>query len=168
VLSDALEVAQFVDRYASGGSLHLHGFSMGAAVAAHVARELRASSLVLMAPPSDLSVLLPWESSRTKAWLTGLLPRSARNLFATAQTVLSISAPTLVLHGDNDRIVPLRHGKEVYAQSAASIKELIVLRGCTHSTLPYSGAWYSQTLRAWDAKQRLHTSASGAIMPLHQ
>lgn len=50
----------------------------------------------------------------------------------------SVTAPTLVIHGDEDPIVPVENGREVAEIISGS--ELMIMKGMGHD-LPYRGAW---------------------------
>ena len=62
----------------------------------------------------------------------GLITRVHYN---TLTLVRALRAPVWVAHGDRDRVVPLRMGKEVF-EAAAHRGELLVVRGAGHTDLP--------------------------------
>lgn len=49
-----------------------------------------------------------------------------------AEAARHITQPILLIHGDDDRRIDLRHGREIYANLASTDKELIVVPGGDH------------------------------------
>lgn len=43
--------------------------------------------------------------------------------------------PTLIIHAEQDDIIPLAHGKALYQASAAAVKDLRVIAGADHNTI---------------------------------
>jgi len=43
--------------------------------------------------------------------------------------------PTLIIHAEQDGIIPLAHGKALYQASAAAVKDLRVIAGADHNTI---------------------------------
>ncbi|MFC1894100.1 alpha/beta hydrolase [Chloroflexota bacterium] len=44
-----------------------------------------------------------------------------------------ISKPTLVIHGELDQILPVTEGQELYQNSGASDKKLLIIPGADHN-----------------------------------
>lgn len=59
--------------------------------------------------------------------------------FRNAQKIESIEARTLVIHGEEDRIIPASEGKELYERSAAPDKHLELIPQSGHNDLFYFG-----------------------------
>lgn len=75
------------------------------------------------------------EDRRGKSGLVTKVPlESARSLVGLRVAALcpAIEAPTLVIHGSEDDIVPLRHSREIY-DALGCEKELVVLEGAPHN-----------------------------------
>jgi alpha-beta hydrolase superfamily lysophospholipase len=51
----------------------------------------------------------------------------------------SISTPTLIIHGERDTGVPLKEGKELYENSAAKDKKLVIIPNADHNDLMIVG-----------------------------
>jgi len=51
----------------------------------------------------------------------------------------SISTPTLIIHGEYDTGVPLKEGKELYENSAAKNKKLVIVPNADHNDLMIVG-----------------------------
>ena len=45
------------------------------------------------------------------------------------------AGPTLIIHAEQDGIIPLAHGKALYQASAAAVKDLQVIAGADHNTI---------------------------------
>ena len=45
------------------------------------------------------------------------------------------SGPTLIIHAEQDGIIPIAHGKALYQSSAAAVKDLRVIAGADHNTI---------------------------------
>lgn len=54
--------------------------------------------------------------------------------------IARITAPTLILHGEDDWIIPLRDAKALYAASGAADKRLVTVPGAGHNDLLWVGA----------------------------
>jgi fermentation-respiration switch protein FrsA (DUF1100 family) len=62
------------------------------------------------------------------------LSKIMRFRYETTQHLSQLNVPTLVIHGDEDAIVPLKYARSIYA-SANDPKELYIVRGGTHDRL---------------------------------
>ena len=104
------------------------GESLGAAVVSELAREHPPAGLVLRSPFEDLaavgSVHYP------------LLPVRAllRDRYRVAAHVTAVDAPTTVVHGTADTIVPPEQSRAV-AAAAAHLHRLVVVPGADHNDL---------------------------------
>jgi fermentation-respiration switch protein FrsA (DUF1100 family) len=102
--------------------LVIFGRSLGAAVAAELASRTDPAALILESPfrsvPDLGQRLYPWLPVRTLARLR----------YPTIEYVTQRSAPLLVIHSENDEIIPFAEGRAVY-EAAPSPKELLVIQG---------------------------------------
>jgi dipeptidyl aminopeptidase/acylaminoacyl peptidase len=69
----------------------------------------------------------------------------------TAKYVGAVSAPTLILHGTDDEIIPTSQGRAVFDACGAINKECIIIPNGTHRLFKYDSIkmildWLSQTL----------------------
>jgi alpha-beta hydrolase superfamily lysophospholipase len=53
--------------------------------------------------------------------------------------VQSITVPTLIIHGENDFIIPVDDGKELYNKSGSEGKRLLIIPGAGHNDLLFLG-----------------------------
>ena len=125
----------------------LLGFSGGAAVSVYVtAHDLRVSSLVACACPADFDSLLSKEaisSSLQRFRDIGVIrdkefPLSLHEWLEGFETISPIHwidnispRSLLLLHGDADEVVPVKHAHELY-QKAKEPKELRIIPGAMH------------------------------------
>ena len=146
------------------GPVGAYGFSYGAAVAIDLAAsDQRVRSIVAVAPLASLRAVvgdyrnkyLPaalgfvpdawFQQAVTGAgWLTNFDPDASapvRNIAA--------STATLLIHGDADTQVPLRHSLQL-ERAAAGRAQLLVLHGATHDTIPRdTSQQVRREARAW-------------------
>jgi len=55
--------------------------------------------------------------------------------FRNVRKISTITKPTLIIHGQNDEIIPLHEAGILQAQSGARIKELQIVPGASHNTV---------------------------------
>ncbi|MEQ8357588.1 MAG: alpha/beta hydrolase [Kiloniellaceae bacterium] len=88
------------------------GESLGTAVAVKMASERPPSALVLEAPPSSIA-----DVAAAHYWY---LPVRAliRDPWDSLSRIAAVRAPVLFLHGEMDRVVPIRFGRKLYEAAA--------------------------------------------------
>jgi uncharacterized protein len=121
----------------------LFGRSMGAAVAAEMANRFDSQGLILETP--FLSVR---EMARE---IFPFLPIGflLRTQYDVRQKIQKIKTPLLVLHGDQDEVVPFAQGKMVFA-AAPEPKKFFTIAGARHNdTYLIGGEPYFEQLRAF-------------------
>ena len=101
----------------------LYGYSMGTAMAAHVATVRKARALILESPYSSIPEIT-WVGNKTPAYE---LP--------TKQKAQKITIPTMIIHGDKDEVISVDHGQRVYDHLATPQKQLVVIEGGAHGNL---------------------------------
>jgi alpha-beta hydrolase superfamily lysophospholipase len=122
-----LDAEAVLDALAARGTgpekIVLWGASLGTGVAAEMARRGKGSRLVLVTPYTSIPDLVP------VAPLRSLVP----DRFDTLAKAGAIAVPALVVHGDEDEIVPFDMGARV--ARALPNGELLVVRGGRHGDL---------------------------------
>lgn len=104
----------------------LYGESLGAAVAIQIAARKPVRAVVLDSPFTSLVA----RAGLSYPWLPVNLLLKDR--FMSDETIERVRAPILVLHGEEDAVVPVAMGRALFAR-ANSPKLLITLPGAGHS-----------------------------------
>ena len=106
----------------------LLGESLGSGVAVALAAHHKVGALVLDSPYSSIA-----DVAAARYWL---MPVRAllRDPFRNDLLIGSINAPTLMAHGTNDRVVPIRFGERLFALSNPP-KEFWRIEGAAHLAL---------------------------------
>ena len=118
------------------------GESLGGAVALALAVEQ---------PPAGLILQSTFTSVRDMARLHyPLVPRAlVPDAYPSLRLIRRLEAPLLVLHGDRDRIVPARHGDELFA-AAPGPKRIESFAGAAHNDLiTREGSAWIRVIAAW-------------------
>jgi len=120
----------------------IFGRSLGAAVAAELARTVRPAAVILESPftsvPAIAQEAYPFLPAR---WLS-------RFRYPTVEYIGSAAAPVLVIHSEDDEIIPFAHGRAVYA-AAPEPKRLLRIRGGHNTGFLESDAVYREGLDAF-------------------
>lgn len=116
------------------------GHSLGAAVAVELA---------LTRPPAAVVLVSPFASVRDMASATLPFPPVGwlvRNHYDNLTRIRQLRLPVLVLHGDQDEIVPISQGQKLY-EAANEPKRFQVLEGAAHNdTYEVGGEQYWGTI----------------------
>jgi hypothetical protein len=108
------------------------GRSLGAAVAGQLASEQKVAGLILeSAFPSVAAMAKQQFGGLPTHWLLG-------SRFPLIERLKSIHVPILMIHGDQDTIVPFPLGEQVFL-AAPEPKWLYVVQGADHNNLPIVG-----------------------------
>ena len=127
------EGASLAYEYLRGAGLEprdiiIYGESIGSGVAVQLASTVGARGLVLEAPMSSAADVArehyPW-------LLAGLLMKDA---YRSIDHIDSIAMPMLVIHGENDRIIPIELGEKLF-EAAPDPKTFVGLPGAGHNDL---------------------------------
>ena len=130
------------------------GVSLGGAVAAALAVE---------SPPDGLILQSTFTSVRDMARIHyPILPASfVPDAYKTAQRVPQIRAPTLFIHGESDRVVPVLHAVELH-RLAPGLKRLERVPGADHNdVLDAMGPRYGKLIVEWVESWRPSSHAGG-------
>jgi fermentation-respiration switch protein FrsA (DUF1100 family) len=118
----------------------IFGRSLGAAVAAELAVQKPAAGLILESPfPSIEAVAKLFYGGLPVHWLLG-------SDFRLLDRLPQLSLPKLIIHGDQDDIIPLELGQQVF-EAAKPPKSLYVVKGADHNnTYQIGGSAYFQRI----------------------
>ena len=128
----------------------LFGESLGAAVATQIALEKPARALVLESPFASIP-----DMARAKFPALPPLGPLIRTRYDNVRKIAALKMPLLVLHGDQDTLIPIDQGRRVFA-AAPEPKRLLVIEGAAHNdTYAVGGEAYWSAWRAF-----LHETAA--------
>lgn len=180
---EARDVSAMLDALAESGlrlgPVGAYGFSYGAAVAIDLAsRDPRVRGVVAVSPFASLREVvrdyrrkyLPeavrfvpdrWfqQAVDDAAWFVGFDP----DVSAPVSAIGTSLAPTLLIHGDADTQVPLRHSQALM-RAAAGRAKLLVLHGASHDSMPVDTTHRvrNEAVAWFDARLRQATTALAA------
>jgi hypothetical protein len=58
---------------------------------------------------------------------------SEESLFLNKVKIRQVHKPTLIIHGEYDQIIPIREGEELYGNSGAQDKRILIIPGADHN-----------------------------------
>jgi len=111
----------------------VYGESLGTAVAVHVAATHPVAALILEAPFTSIRAIAERRFSMFPVRLM------LKDHFDSLSRIGKVNAPTLVLHGARDQVVPMTLGQELF-NAAPGPKELWTVENGAHSNLMDHGA----------------------------
>jgi hypothetical protein len=111
----------------------LYGESLGSGVVAALALERAVAGLVLEAPYTSIA-----DIAAARYWFVPAR-RLIRDPFDTRSRLGAAKAPVLIVHGTEDRVVPIDHGEALF-EVAPEPKRLVRLQGGAHTDLFDHGA----------------------------
>jgi alpha-beta hydrolase superfamily lysophospholipase len=110
-----------------GKTIVIYGRSLGTGLAAKLASEVDAQLLVLVSPYSSLATAAKEDYPLAPEWLLKYPLR-------TDQVIGSVKMPIVLLHGSEDRRIPLAHSQRLAALARSPV-ELIVVEGAGHDDI---------------------------------
>lgn len=145
VVFDSLD-DMLADRGLMPSRLCVMGRSLGSAAAIEVARHAgdRLAGLVVESGFADTFALL------ARLGLSVQGADEGRDGFDNAAKIARIGTPTLIIHGQDDVLIPPGDGEELHRRSAAADKRLVLIPGAGHNDLMWVGeVAYFQALEAF-------------------
>ncbi len=104
--TDARAALAFLDREAvAPNRLVLYGESLGSGVAVELAAQRAIAALILEAPPTSVAEVAQCHFPYVPA------ARLVIDRFDSLSRIGRVRAPILILHGERDRVVPVRYGR---------------------------------------------------------
>ncbi|MEQ8405845.1 MAG: alpha/beta hydrolase [Oceanicaulis sp.] len=120
-------------------SIVVYGESLGSGTAVQLGASRPVGAVVLHAPYDSLRDIV---RSRT-AWL---LPRMIfRERYDSIRQIARVTAPILWIHGDDDRVIPLKRGRKLY-DAATGPKYAALVKGANHFGI-YTQQVFNQHIR---------------------
>lgn len=133
LLRDAAAAYGFARAHYSADRIVVWGFSLGSGVAVALAAERPVARLILEAPYSstvDVAASLLWFAP---------VRMLMRDPFRSDQRIAQVGIPLLVMHGTDDRAIPIRFGERLFAL-AHEPKRFVKIVGGGHENLADFGA----------------------------
>jgi uncharacterized protein len=145
LLTDAAAALDFLEAEGfAPNRIVLYGESLGSGVAVPVAAQRQVAALILEAPFTSVAEVAQYHYS--------FMPAGAlvRDRFDSLARIGDVKAPILILHGERDRVVPVRFGRALF-DAASEPKELWVAPEAGHENLIWFGAFDAvhNFLRRW-------------------
>ncbi len=82
--------------------------------------------------PAGLILISPLKSAYTVAFRYPIFPG---DLFPNYKRIADIKTPLLVIHGEQDEVIPFSHGQEIHQKSPASNKFFVPIKNSGHNDL---------------------------------
>ncbi len=129
-------VTHFFKYKGYSGELYLMGRSLGSASVAELAyhHQDRIKGLIIESGFADATRLMAMISA-----FVGEIDTEQFAGFSNLSKITSIRIPTLIIHGDEDSLVPVENGKTLYQQSGAEDKRLLIIPHADHNDILYRG-----------------------------
>lgn len=140
MLSDAVTVFKkigqvFTDNGLFPSRLFVMGRSLGSAAAIEVASNSgdQIDGLIIESGFADTFALLTRLGVRVEG------ASEDEDGFGNLTKIRKVTTPTLIIHGENDVLIPPEEGQQLYEQSGADDKQLVLIPGAGHNDLMYVG-----------------------------
>jgi len=132
--ADGRAALGFLDREGvATNRLVLYGESLGSSVAVKLTTEHEVGALILEAPPTSVAEVAQCHFPYVPA------ARMVTDRFDSLSRIGRVRAPILVLHGERDRVVPVRYGRALF-DAAPEPKEAWFAPEAGHEDLARYGA----------------------------
>jgi alpha-beta hydrolase superfamily lysophospholipase len=105
----------------------IYGRSLGTALAASLARDVQPRLLVLVSPFSSLAA----SAAHAYPWAPGWVLKYP---LRTDAIIGEVKSPILLIHGSEDKLIPLSHSERLKALARSPV-ELLVVPGAGHSDI---------------------------------
>jgi fermentation-respiration switch protein FrsA (DUF1100 family) len=153
LVSDANAAYDWLTKHnVPASNIVLVGESLGTGVAVQLAARRPVAAIALEAPftsTADVARLSYW-------WLpVGLL---MKDQFRSIDFLKDVHVPLLVMHGTDDRLIPLKMGESLYA-AANGPKEFVAIPAGTHASMARSAP---PSAPAWSRRRRLNVGSPRA------
>ncbi|MBQ4084406.1 MAG: alpha/beta hydrolase [Alphaproteobacteria bacterium] len=131
--------------------IFVFGYSMGTSVATFVASQKRAYGLILAAPFYSLKKLV---SEKQYPFAELVL----KNEMPTDSHIRKYYNPTLIIHGEEDTLIPSYHGKELFVISPAKDKKLTIVPRTNHGDLFFTQGGHLDILKWIKEHERVQST----------
>lgn len=145
--TDAVQEFDWVRSQAQGAPVMVYGYSLGSQLAIHVAAQRPAAGVIVEAAPASADLMADWLQRwpliQAVQWLTApVIPLhpdpSVVEFLSAAREVRSLRVPLAVIHGTEDRVVPIAQGETIFAAATTPQKRFVALPGTGHLQIDYT------------------------------
>jgi len=126
------EVCKFLTEKNYTGPLSVMGRSLGSACAIELATHYQDQIARLII---ESGFAYTYELLLRLGVPQNLLPREREEEVSALPLMKKIHIPTLIIHGENDFIIPVKNGKALYEHVASEKKELLIIPNAGHNDL---------------------------------
>jgi uncharacterized protein len=134
----------------------LFGHSLGSAVAIDLASRVPSAGLIVEGAFTSAvnrgQEIYPYIPVR---WV-------ARSRFASLEKIARVTVPKLFLHADRDEVIPISHGRRLFA-AAAPPKSFVQLRGTHGDAFDADSSTYFGSIQQFVRDQLVHPGAQGSL-----
>ena len=125
---DALAAFDYLSKRSDIGAkkIVLFGRSLGAAVAINLATQRQALGIILEAPFASIKAM----ARAVFPWLP--IGRFLSTKYDSISKIRQIQTPLLIMHGDQDEVVPFQQGKRLF-DAANNPKQFYTISGAGHN-----------------------------------
>lgn len=127
-------------------------FVMGRSLGAHSALEIAANAAEGLS-----GLILESGAGNLRHWVQQLGQEGQALAAAHEAKLRSITLPCLMIHGENDELIPLESAMQVYEMLASSEREMVVIAGAGHNDIVWIGtAQYFEAIGRFVAQYAGH------------
>jgi len=123
--------AAIKDKGFAENKIYLYARSIGSTAAIELCRQYQVASTVLVAPLSSGRAMARQMGFGWFDWLVA-------SVFDNLEKAKDITSPVLIIHGGQDRIVPLAQGRALYDAINHSSKKIVVADNSGHNDIQHS------------------------------
>lgn len=125
--SDVKKAWQTIAPNYAGKPIVIYGRSLGSALAVELARNARPELLILVSPFTSIVSMAQNQYPFVPEWLV-------RYPLRTSEIMSEIQSPTIFVHGDQDKLIPISHSYEL-AKLTRSPSKMLVIEGAGHGDI---------------------------------
>lgn len=115
MLADALAIRDWIGKTYPGHPVFVFGQSLGTGKAVHVAAHREVAGTILVSPFTSMLALV----SERMPWIPARLMLASP--FRSDLDIGHVKAPILILHGEQDTLIPIEHGRALAALAKAPV-----------------------------------------------
>jgi pimeloyl-ACP methyl ester carboxylesterase len=123
----------------------IFGTSIGTGISSWLAKkvfekDMRLGGLILQSPFTSIKAILKGISifeSQVANFFAQVGSTFIADRFTSMQCLKDVTVPLLVLHGADDDLIPVTHGKTIYEASKASLKKIVVFPNVGHNNFDW-------------------------------